>query len=580
MLEREDHGYFSGASTIARAGTLYRYRMDRGERLFPDPASRFQPEGPHGPSEIVNPFRYHWKDSSWKGARIEGQVIYEMHIGTFTQEGTWDSARELLPELAHLGITLIEVMPVAEFPGQFGWGYDGVSLFAPYHIYGTPDAFRAFVDRAHALSLGVILDVVYNHVGPDGNYLKEFSKAYFTKRYENEWGEAINFDGSDSIPVREFFASNACYWIDEFHLDGLRLDATQQIFDASPENILRYITRQSRDAAGLRSIVVIAENESQQAGIAQPPEEGGFGLDGLWNDDFHHSTRVALTGRNEAYYSDYCGRPQELISAAKWGFLYQGQYYSWQRKRRGTSALGLRPAAFVNYIQNHDQIANSAYGLRAQDLTTFGRYKAVTALLLLTPGTPLLFQGQEYCASTPFMYFADHHAELAKLVQQGRAEFLSQFPCIAEAQKELSLAAPHDRATFERCKLNRDERRRNADMLLLHSDLLKMRREDPVFSAQRSDGLHGAVLGPEALALRFFGGVAGDRLLIVNLGRDLHLQPVPEPLLAPPENGAWQLVWSSEDPKYRGSGQPGLDDAGPWTVPGHSALVMYERSGD
>src|SRR5207249_4279725 len=249
--------------------------------------------------------------------RIERQVIYEMHIGTFTKEGTWAGAYELLPDLAQIGITLLEIMPVAEFPGNFGWGYDGTALFAPAHLYGTPDDFRAFVDRAHALGLAVVLDVVYNHLGPDGNYLKEFSEAYFTNRYANEWGEAVNFDGKDCQPVREFFVSNAAYWIEEFHLDGLRLDATQQIFDDSPENVLVAVNRAARRAAGIRSIVMIAENETQNPRVAMPVEEGGYGMDAIWNDDFHHSAQVAVTGGTEAYYSDYCGTPQELVSVAK-----------------------------------------------------------------------------------------------------------------------------------------------------------------------------------------------------------------------------------------------------------------------
>src|SRR5207249_1745383 len=296
--------------------------------------------------------------------RIERQVIYEMHIGTFTKEGTWAGAYELLPDLAQIGITLLEIMPVAEFPGNFGWGYDGTALFAPAHLYGTPDDFRAFVDRAHALGLAVVLDVVYNHLGPDGNYLKEFSEAYFTNRYANEWGEAVNFDGKDCQPVREFFLSNAAYWIEEFHLDGLRLDATQQIFDGSPENIQAVITRRVRAAAGRRATLMVAENESQHVQLVRPVNQGGYGIDALWNDDFHHSAMVALTGRHEAYYTDYRGNSQEFISAIKWGYLYQGQRYSWQQQRRGTPSLALSPAQFVTFIQNHDQVANSGRGWR------------------------------------------------------------------------------------------------------------------------------------------------------------------------------------------------------------------------
>jgi maltooligosyltrehalose trehalohydrolase len=574
-LVYEDNGYFSAVIESARSGMRYRFRLDHGDRLFPDPASRFQPEGPHGPSQIVSPAGYRWKDDAWPGVLIRNQVIYEMHIGTFTLEGTWNAAREMLPQLAELGITLLEVMPVADFPGNFGWGYDGVDLFAPTRLYGTPDDFRAFVDRAHALGLGVLLDVVYNHLGPDGNYLKEFSPAYFTNRYANEWGDAINFDGEGSEGVREFFVSNAFYWIDEFHLDGLRLDATQQIFDTSPEHILAVINRESRRAAGRRRIILIAENERQLSHMVRSHETGGYGLDALWNDDFHHTARVALTGNTEAYYSDYRGSPQEFISAVKWGFLYQGQYFTWQRQRRGTFALDVPPFAFVTYLQNHDQIANSARGARPVQLSSAGRYRALTALLLLGPNTPMLFQGQEYGASTPFLYFSDHKKNLAALVQQGRAEFLWQFPTIAHSQSEFVMGIPQDRATFDRCKLDPDERDINTDWVALHKDLLKLRREDRVFSAQRSDWIHGAVLGPEAFVLRFLGESDGDRLLIVNLGRNLHFRPAPEPLLAPPPGAQWEVLWSSEDLRYGGSGSPPMRKTGSWNIQAECAVVMW-----
>ncbi|MBV9152759.1 MAG: malto-oligosyltrehalose trehalohydrolase, partial [Alphaproteobacteria bacterium] len=357
-LSSEPGGYFSGQVRGARAGMRYRLRAD-GSDAWPDPASRFQPEGPHGSSEIIDPRTFRWSDTGWQGRTREELVIYEMHVGTFTPEGSWQAAQRELPALAELGITCLEVMPVADFPGKFGWGYDGVDLFAPTRLYGRPDDFRAFVDRAHALGLAVILDVVYNHLGPDGNYLKQFSEAYFTDRYQNEWGEAVNFDGPDSGPVREFVLANVRHWIEEYHLDGLRLDATQQTFDSSDDHILAAIVREVRQAGNGRSTVVIGENEPQQARLVRSPERGGYGLDALWNDDFHHSAMVALTGRREAYYSDYRGRPNEFVAAAKYGFLYQGQRYIWQKKPRGTPALDLPAEAFVVFLQNHDQIANS-----------------------------------------------------------------------------------------------------------------------------------------------------------------------------------------------------------------------------
>jgi maltooligosyltrehalose trehalohydrolase len=497
-----------------------------------------------------------------------------MHIGTFTPEGTWAAAMEHLSELAQLGITALEVMPVAEFPGRFGWGYDGVDLFAPTRLYGTPDEFRSFIDRAHSLGLGVILDVVYNHVGPDGNYLKQFSDDYFTDRHQNEWGEAINFDGENNGPVREFFVSNAAYWIEEYHLDGLRLDATHALFDSSPDHVLAVMARKVREAAGKRATYLVAENEAQQSKLVRSPEEGGYGLDALWNDDFHHTARVAATGRMEAYYSGYRGAPQEFISAVKWGYLYQGQWYEWQGKHRGTPAFGLEPNRFVNFLENHDQIANSLCGLRLRQLTSPGRLRALTALLLLAPGTPMLFQGQEFGASTPFLYFADHNPELAKLVAKGRKEGLKQFPSIASDNAEVILDDPASDQTFLRSKLDFSERGKNAGIYDLHRDLIRLRKQDPVFSKLRAGGVDGAVLGLEAFVLRFFGDNGEDRLLIVNLGADFDLDPAPEPLLAPLEGTHWKMKWSSESPRYGGSGMRPLKDKGCRTITAHCAVAM------
>ena len=577
-LTPEASGYFSGLVAGAGAGTLYRYRLDGEAALYPDPASRFQPCGPHGPSQVIDPDIFDWHDSGWHGVPLVGQVIYEMHLGTFTSEGTWEAASRELPELAKVGITVIEIMPIADFPGRFGWGYDGVNLFAPTRLYGTPDDCRRFVDRAHALGLGVILDVVYNHLGPDGNYLVRFSPEYFSARYTTDWGEAINFDDEHAGPVREFFLANAGYWIDEFHLDGLRLDATQNIYDSSADHILAAIARFVRQAARGRATLLVAENERQQTHLVRPQTQGGYGLDALWNDDFHHSAMVALTGHNEAYYTDYHGTPQEFISALKWGYLYQGQWYTWQKQRRGTPCFGLEPATFVTFIQNHDQIANSGRSLRCHRLSSPGRYKALTAVMLLGPGTPMLFQGQEFAASSPFFYFADFEAELARLVCQGRAESLRQFPSIAQPEMQARLPDPADPKTFARSKLDLSERQRHTEIYRLHRDLLRLRREDPVFRAQRLGGMDGAVLGSEAFVLRFFGEDSDDRLLVVNLGCDLPMEPAPEPLLAPPQDRGWTILWSSEDRRYGGGGTAPLEGAANWHMPGHAAVVLRPKT--
>ena len=539
LMDAETGGYWSRSVVEARAGMYYRFRLDDGD--FPDPVSRFQPEGPHGASQIVAGDDFKWTDSKWRGVSREGHVIYEMHIGTFTPEGTWTAAIAQLPHLAELGVTLLEVMPVADFPGRFGWGYDGVNLFAPSRLYGTPDDFRRFVDRAHALGLGVILDVVYNHLGPDGNYLTKYTPHYFSQRHHTEWGEALNFDGEHSAPVREYFISNAAYWIEEFHCDGLRLDATQQVFDDSKEHILAAVTQAARDSAGGRGVFVVGENEPQHAHLLRPKENGGYGLDALWNDDFHHSAIVAMTGRNEAYYTDYHGSPQEFISAAKWGFLFQGQRYKWQSARRGTPCFDLATSNFVTFLQNHDQIANSLSGRRVHTLTSAARMRALTALLLLGPNTPMLFQGQEFAATTPFLYFADHSPELAVLVAEGRKKFLEQFPSIAAEDIAMLIASPEREETFVRCKLDFKDREKNGEVLLLHRDLLRLRRDDPLLGKARRGTFDGAVLGTSALVMRFFGKAQDDRLLVVNLGAHLQLDPAPEPLLAPPLGCLWKL---------------------------------------
>jgi len=572
-LQAETDGYFALWSQSAQAGMRYRFRLDRGKVALPDPASRFQPDGPHGPSEIVDPESFAWTDGAWRGVAREHLVIYEMHLGTFTTEGTWEAASRELPALAELGITCLEIMPVAEFAGRFGWGYDGVDLFAPTRLYGRPNDFRRFVDRAHFLGIAVILDVVYNHIGPEGNYLKSFSSDYFTDRYNNEWGEAINFDGLNRGPTREFFVANAGYWIDEYHLDGLRLDATQQIFDRSEDHILAAIVRQVRAAGRGRTTFVVGENEPQHAKLVRPAERGGYGLDAVWNDDFHHSAMVALTGRREAYYSDYRGRPGEFIAAAKHGFLYQGQYYPWQRKARGSPALDLPAECFVVFLQNHDQVANSGTGQRCHALTSPGCFRAMTAWFLLMPGIPMLFQGQEFGASSPFFYFADHEIELTDDVRDGRRTFLAQFPSLASRKMQAELADPGDVNTFRRTMLDLGERQRHASIYALHRDLLELRREDPVLG-QRPCRIDGATLTDEAWILRFFSLSGADRLLIVNLGRDLLLGSAPEPLLAPVEDQAWQLLWSSEARSYGGAGIAAQDAEGNWLIPGRSATLL------
>lgn len=574
-LKAEGNGYFSGVAN-AGAGACYRFRVNKAENFHPDPASRFQPDGPHGSSRVVDPTTFEWTDLQWPGVKLKGKIIYEMHVGTFTREGTWRAAAEQLEELARIGITVIEMMPIADFPGKFGWGYDGVNLFAPTHLYGTPDDLRALVNRAHSMGVGVILDVVYNHFGPDGNYLGVYSNSYLTREKENDWGDAINFDGPDSEPVREFFIINARYWIEEFHFDGFRFDATQTIFDNSDEYIVGAIGRAARNAAGARSIILVAENERQETKLIRARGEGGDDLDAIWNDDFHHSAVVALTGRREAYYTDYLGSPQEFISAAKYGYLFQGQPYVWQGAPRGTPTFGAPPEAFVAFIENHDQISNTAAGERLRFQTSPGRYRAMTALLFLGPWTPLLFQGQEFGASTPFMFFTDTgDGSMREAIRKGRFEFLAQFPSLASDEVQKRLPVPSNPEVFAASKLDFSERQKNKNFYDMHTDLLRLRREDSRFREQKLNGVDGAVLGTKSFVLRYFSdGNADDRLLVVNLGERQVLAPVPEPLLAPPLGLEWENLWSSESTRYGGPGVVPIATQDSWILPAEAAVAL------
>src|SRR4051794_17563854 len=573
QLSREADGFYSTHVSDLGDGALYSFQLDGDGRNYPDPGSNFQPQGVFGPSQVVDHRRFDWTDDGWQGSKVLGQIIYELHIGTFTPEGNWRSAIEKLPHLRDLGITLIELMPVNAFAGEFGWGYDGVCWYAPTQLYGTPDEMRAFVNRAHELGLGVILDVVYNHLGPAGNFTTQFSPYYFSEKHHTEWGEALNFDGKHCEQVREFVAENAAYWVREFHMDGLRLDATHSIVDDSTEHIVAKLTRTARAAAGKRSIIIVSEDERNRCHQTWPTNRGGWGTDSVWNDDFHHSARVAATGHAEAYYGDYAGSPQELISAIRHGHLYQGQWNARQGMIRGCPSGGSAAPHFVQFLQNHDQVANSPTGMRTHALTTPGRHRALTTLLLLSPETPMLFMGEEFSASTPFRYFAHHEPELAALVRKGRREFMSQFPRLESFKGECDLPDPAAKSTFTECKLEWGEVERNGHVMRLHRDLIRLRREDPTFRQQDRTAVEGSVIAPEAFLLRWFGEDYDDRLALFNLGVDREMYPIADPMLAPPMGRKWTVLFSSDESCYGGMGTPPFDGKN-WRAPGHAAVVF------
>lgn len=573
-LTRETSGYFSGSTVTA--ARLYKYRVD-DTGPWPDPCSRFQPQGVHGPSMLVDPSAFAWTDTNWRGVEIERQIIYELHIGTFTSEGTFDAAASKLEYLRDLGVTVLEIMPVAECPGRWNWGYDGVQIYAPYHMYGDHEALKRLVDRAHALGLAVILDVVYNHVGPDGNYLHCFSPHYFSERYRTDWGEPFNFDDEHNAGVREFIIGNACYWLREFHLDGFRLDATQSIFDASKTHVLAELAQRARAAAQPRRIIIVAENEPQCSEQLLPVVAGGFGFDAMWNDDFHHSARVALTGVRDGYFHDYTGRAQEFVSCVRRGFLYQGQWYEWQKKGRGSPLRDRGACACIVFLQNHDQVGNTATGVRIHVSCAPPKLRAMTALTLLGPQTPMLFMGQEFGASTPFTFLADHTEKLARLVHGGRREFVAQFQSYADARLQALIPDPSAERTFLDSKLDWSECERNRAMLDLHRDLLRLRAHDPVISRQDWSAIDGATLSEHSFVLRWFDSDHGDRLLIVNLGTETSPASIAEPLLAPPPGNGWQVLWHSEAPEYGGLGSfdPVADHGrGAWRLQAQSAVLL------
>ena len=466
-MQRSADGAFA-AMLPARVGDRYLYRVDDGQPV-PDPVSRLLPEGVHGPTEIVDPNSFVWTDRNWGGVALRDAIIYELHVGTFTPAGTLDAAIERLPYLRELGVTLIELMPVAAFPGTRNWGYDGVSPYSVQNSYGGPDALKRFVNAAHAHSLGVMLDVVYNHLGHEGNYLRQFG-PYFTSRHHTPWGEAINFDGPGSAGVRRFFIDNALYWIREYHLDGLRLDAVQTIYDESPQHILAEIEQNVQALARElgRQVLVIAESDANDpALVRQAPS--GYGLDAVWSDDFHHALHALLTGERHGYYQDF-GALTQLARSLEAGFVFQGEHFKFWGKPRGASPAGIPLERHVICTQNHDQVGNRARGERMSALVSAAAQKLAAALLLLAPETPLLFMGQEYGEAAPFQYFTDYSdPELARAVSEGRRR---EFPEFSREQ----VPDPQDPATLARSRLNWETATRDNELLGWYRALIALRK--------------------------------------------------------------------------------------------------------
>jgi maltooligosyltrehalose trehalohydrolase len=546
-------------------GTRYAFRLDDGP-AFPDPYSRYQPEGVHGLSEVVDPTPFAWTDEGWAGPDPEHVVVYELHVGTMTPEGTFAALTEQLPLLAELGVTMIELMPVAQTPGNRNWGYDGVDLFAPSNAYGTPDDLRRLVDTAHGLGLGVMLDVVYNHFGPEGAYQGAYAQEYFSDRHETDWGAGLNWDGPGSERVRRYAIDNARHWISEYHLDGLRLDATHAMVDDSDVHIVRELSEAARETAGSRRIIIHAEDGRHDITRARLAEQGGDGTDGVWADDFHHEVRVLLTNAHENYYADYSGSTASMAMAIEDGFSPVTV------KKNVPAVEESDPAgAFVFCIQNHDQVGNRPFGDRLHHEIHGGRYAVASALLLFSPQTPLLFMGQEFAASTPFLYFTDHPEELGRLVTEGRRGEFKGFGVFSDEHLRETIPDPQAESTFLSSKLKLEERETNAGIYRLYRDLLAMRRDDPVLSQNDRSRTRAQALTSQQVAVQRW---AGDehRLLLANFGAEATvdlavLEGLPE--------GEWRVLLNTTDRLYDGTGEDVNVSGRSVVIPARSAVVLW-----
>jgi maltooligosyltrehalose trehalohydrolase len=540
-MQREEDGHFA-LQASASAGDRYFYIVD-GNKPVPDPVSRLLPEGVHGPTQIVDPEAFTWIDERWRGCPLRDYVIYELHIGTFTSEGTFDAAIAKLPYLKKLGITVIEIMPVAAFPGTRNWGYDGVSPYAVQASYGGPDGLKRLVNAAHELGLAVMLDVVYNHLGNEGNYLRLFG-PYFTDKHKTPWGEAINYDQPGSAGVRRYFVENALYWIREYHFDGLRLDAVQTIQDDSPKHILAEI---KENVAALaeelgRGVCVIAESDENDDKLVLPADRGGYGLDAVWSDDFHHALHAFFTGERKGYYQDF-GRPEQIVRALEQGFVFQGEPFQfWGGRPRGTSSARIAAPAHVLCIQNHDQVGNRAQGERLTAIIPRGAGMLAAALLLLAPETPLLFMGQEYDEPNPFQFFTDYgDPALQKAVSEGRRNEFKDF----DFQDVPDPQAPE---TFHRSKLNWRLAQGENLMLDWYASLLALRKKyvtgsERTCKAELIDGVIHMQLPREEPVLKIFARVQGSAPL-----PELHASW--EKVLAEEADGFAVSVWA-EAPDMR-----------------------------
>jgi maltooligosyltrehalose trehalohydrolase len=567
-LEARGDGVWAGCFLGAAAGDDYRFELTgpEGTATLPDPVSRHQPAGVHGPSRVVDPARHAWSDAGWAGRPLAAQVLYELHVGTFTDAGTFDGAIADLARLAALGVTTVELMPVAEFPGARNWGYDGVHLYAPQSTYGGPDGLRRLVDAAHAARLGVVLDVVYNHLGPEGNVLSRYG-PYFTDRYRTPWGNAVNYDDAGCDEVRRFVLDNARYWVTEFHVDGLRLDAVHAIFDAGARPLLAELAAAVHETAAAlgRRVDVIAESDLNDARLVRDPGRGGYGLDAQWSDDFHHAVHAALTGERDGYYGDF-GGVAPVAKSLRDRFVYDGARSAFRGRRHGGPAGDVPGDRFVVFTQNHDQVGNRARGERLAALTDAPRDRLGAALLLLAPYVPLLFMGQEYGETNPFLYFTDHQdPALVAAVRAGRRAEFAAFAWQGDVPD------PQAPETFARSRLDRTRvgTPGHGELFALYHDLLALRRVEPAL--RPGAGQVTVAVDPDAGWITMAYAARGLPGLAAAFNLTDGARDVPLPGAVAP---GWYVRLATDDPRYGGAGATAVLAGGRVALPPWTACVL------
>ena len=542
-MQKDEWGYFKVVAEDIEPGTLYFYKLGDVDR--PDPASHSQPKDVHGPSEVVDHAQMNWTDTGWSGIPLEDMIIYELHVGTFTPEGTFEAIIPRLRELHEFGINAIELMPIGQFPGNRNWGYDGVFPFAPQNSYGGSAGLKKLVDSCHQQGISVILDVIYNHFGPEGNYMSDYG-PYFTEAHKTAWGSAINFDKEYSYGVRNYFLQNALYWFETYHIDALRLDASDHIYDIGATHFLQELVEEINTLSKKqgRKLYLTAENDLSATRIIRPIEAGGYGIDAQWNDAFHHCLHTLLTGEQAGYYQDY-GTCEQMAKAFKEGFVYSGQYSPFRKKFHGSDSSAIPGHQFVIFTQNHDQVGNRMLGERLTHLVSFEALKLAAAVLLLSPNIPLLFMGEEYAEETPFLYFVSHtDQDLVTVVREGRKKDFADFHLEGE------FVDPFSPDTFHKCQLNWEKRQegKHKVILELYQQLLHLRRTIPALKHLNKHNLDVSVIEVDKLIFLHRWNQNSQIFCIMNFSdKDVTFKAIPP-------SGNWQKALDSSEPKWMGSG--------------------------